>query len=118
MAELRRLQLPLQEPFQALGYKRFADLAADLRRNFAKQVTPYTVLKAATREKRSVGDRVRYSVERDTENVNVLRSSLDADGCGLAKLIHRSRRVLVVGVDLAASLPRPVCLAAIRLIVH
>lgn len=90
---------------QALGYKRFADFAADLRRHFVKQVTPLTVLKAATREKRSVADQVRYSVERDTENVNVLRSSLDADGAvGLAKLIHRSRRVLVVGVDLAASL--------------
>ncbi len=90
---------------QALGYKRFADFAADLRRHFVKQVTPYTVLKAATREKRSVADQVRYSVERDTENVNVLRSSLDADGVvRLAKLIHRSRRILVVGVDLAASL--------------
>ncbi len=90
---------------QALGYKRFADFAADLRRHFVKQVTPYTVLRAATREKRSVADQVRYSVERDTENVNVLRSNLDADGVvRLAKLIHRSRRVLVVGVDLAASL--------------
>ena len=90
---------------QALGYKRFADFAADLRQHFVKQITPYTVLEAATREKRSVPDHVRHCLERDTESLSVLRSSLDADRVvDLAKLIHRSRRILVVGVDLAASL--------------
>ena len=90
---------------QALGYERFADFAADLRQHFVKQITPYIVLKAATREKRSVPDHVRHCVERDNENLSVLRSSLDADRVvELAKLIHRSRRILVVGVDLAASL--------------
>jgi DNA-binding MurR/RpiR family transcriptional regulator len=90
---------------QALGYERFADFAADLRKHFVTQITPYTVLKAATREKRSVPDQVRHCVERDTENLSVLRASLDADRVvELAKLIHRSRRILVVGVDLAASL--------------
>jgi len=89
---------------QALGYERFADFAADLRQHFVKQITPYTVLKAATREKRSVTDQVRHCVERDTENLSVLRSRLDEDRVvKLAKLIHRSRRILVVGVDLAAS---------------
>lgn len=90
---------------QALGYERFADFTADLRQHFVKHITPYTVLKAATREKRSVPDHVRHCVERDTESLSVLRSSLDADRVvELAKLIHRSRRILVVGVDLAASL--------------
>ena len=90
---------------QALGYKHFADFAADLRQHFVKQITPYTVLKAATREKRSVTDQVRHCVERDTESLSVLRSSLDADRVvELAKIIHRSRRIMVVGVDLAASL--------------
>jgi DNA-binding MurR/RpiR family transcriptional regulator len=90
---------------QALGYERFADFAADLRQHFVKQITPYAVLKAATQEKRSVSDHVRHSVERDTENLSVLRSSLDADRVvELAKSIHRARRILVVGVDLAASL--------------
>src|SRR6266568_923675 len=89
---------------QALGYERFADFAADLRQHFVKQITPYTVLKAATREKRSVTDQVRHCVERDTENLSVLRSRLDEGRVvDLAKLIHRSRRILVVGVDLAAS---------------
>jgi RpiR family carbohydrate utilization transcriptional regulator len=90
---------------QALGYERFADFAADLRNHFVKQITPYTVLKAATQEKRSVTDQVRLCLERDNESLSVLRSSLEAERVvELAKLIHRSRRILVVGVDLAASL--------------
>ena len=90
---------------QALGYERFADFAADLRQHFVKQITPYTVLKAATQEKLSVTDQVRQCLERDTESLSVLRSSLNADRVvEIAKLIHRSRRILIVGVDLAASL--------------
>ena len=90
---------------QALGYDRFADFAADLRRHFVARVTPYAVMKAAAREKRSLADHVRHSVERDTENLSLLRSSLDpARVLELAKLMHRSRRILVVGIDLAAPL--------------
>src|ERR1044071_7083368 len=90
---------------QALGYERFADFAADLRQHFVKQITPYSVLKAATRENRSVTDHVRYCMERDTESLSVLRSGLDTNRVvEVAKIIHRSRRILVTGVDLAASL--------------
>jgi DNA-binding MurR/RpiR family transcriptional regulator len=90
---------------QALGYERFADFAADLRQHFVKHITPYTVLKAATQEKRSVTDQVRHCFERDVESLSVLRSSLAADrAIELAKRIHGARRILVVGVDLAASL--------------
>jgi DNA-binding MurR/RpiR family transcriptional regulator len=90
---------------QALGYERFADFAADLREHFVRQITPYTVLKAASQEKRSVGGHVDEGLERDRENLSVLRSSLDRDRVvELATQIHRARRILVVGVDLAASL--------------
>jgi len=90
---------------QALGYKRFADFATDLRQHIVKQITPYTVLKAATRERRSVPDQIRHCMERDTESLSVLKSSLEAERVvELAKRIYRSRRIMVVGVDLAASL--------------
>jgi DNA-binding MurR/RpiR family transcriptional regulator len=90
---------------QALGYERFADFAADLRQHFVDHITPYTVLKAATQQKRSVTDQLRHCLERDAESLSVLRSSLDADrAVELAKQIHRAKRILVVGVDLAASL--------------
>lgn len=90
---------------QALGYERFADFAADLRQHFVKHITPYTVLKAATQEKRSVTDQVQHCVERDVESLSVLRSSLEAGrAVELARRIHGARRILVVGVDLAASL--------------
>lgn len=90
---------------QALGYEKFADFAADLRRHFVTRITPYTVMRATAREKRSLADHVHHSVEKDTESLGALGSSLDADRVlRLAKLIHRSRRILVVGVDLAAAL--------------
>jgi DNA-binding MurR/RpiR family transcriptional regulator len=90
---------------QALGYERFADFAADLRQHFVNHITPYTVLKAATQEKRSVTDQVQHCLERDVESLSILRSSLQANrAVDLAKRIHSARRILVVGVDLAASL--------------
>ena|SRR5687768_5869864 len=90
---------------QALGYERFADFTADLRQHFINHITPYTVLKAATQQKRSVTDQVQHCLERDVESLSVLRSSLEVDRTvGLAKRIHAARRILVVGVDLAASL--------------
>jgi DNA-binding MurR/RpiR family transcriptional regulator len=90
---------------QALGYERFADFTADLRQHFVNHITPYTVLKAATQEKRSLTQQIQYCLERDVESVSVLRSSLAADrAIDLAKRIHSARNILVVGVDLAASL--------------
>src|SRR4029079_980306 len=90
---------------QALGYERFADFAADLRQPFVNTITPYTVLKAATQEKRSVIDQVQHCLELDVESLSVLRSSLEAKrAVELAKRIHSAQRIFVVGVDLAASL--------------
>ena len=90
---------------QALGYERYADFAADLRQHFVDHITPYTVLKAATQQKRSVIDQVQHCLERDVESLSVLRSSLEANrAVELAKRIHGASRILVVGVDLAASL--------------
>jgi DNA-binding MurR/RpiR family transcriptional regulator len=90
---------------QALGYERFADFASDLRQHLMTRVTPYTVLKAATRETASVADHVDHSLDKALDNLNLLRSNLNRERVvELAKLIHRSRRVMVVGVDFAASL--------------
>jgi DNA-binding MurR/RpiR family transcriptional regulator len=90
---------------QDLGYKRFADFAADLREHFVRQITPYTVLEAATRKRRSLTDHVEGGLERDTENLRVLKAGLQTRRVvELATRMHRSRRILVVGVDLAASL--------------
>src|SRR4029450_5257074 len=90
---------------QALGYQRFADFAADLREHFVRQITPYTVLKAASEEKRSVAGHVVNGLDRDGENLSVLKATLDTDRVvALAEQIHRARRIVVVGVDRAASL--------------
>jgi len=90
---------------QAMGYKGFADFSDDLRRHFVTRITPYTVLKAATQEKRSVADHIEHSLDKALENLNALRADLDPKRViELAKLIHRSRRTLIVGVDFAAAL--------------
>lgn len=90
---------------QALGYERYADFAADLRAHFVSRLSPYKIMEARVREKKSVLDHVRHSLDRDLANLNALRSGLDAQRVvQLARRIHASRRILVVGVDLAHSL--------------
>ena len=90
---------------QALGYGRFADFAADLRQYFLKRITPYAVLKAETKKGRSVADHITRSIDRDLDNVRTLKARMDTDGVTeLARQIHKSSRILVVGVDLASSL--------------
>jgi DNA-binding MurR/RpiR family transcriptional regulator len=90
---------------QALGYRKYAEFAADLRSHFITRITPYTVLKAASREKRGLPDRIRHSVEMDARNLHELHSNLDTEGIlAIARRINRARRILVVGIDLAAAL--------------
>ena len=90
---------------QALGYERYAEFAADLRAHFVSRITPYTLMKSAAREKRSIADHVEHSLEMDLNNLQALRASLHADQViQLAKRLHRARRIMVVGVDFAASL--------------
>jgi DNA-binding MurR/RpiR family transcriptional regulator len=90
---------------QALGYRRFSEFSADLRRHFVTRITPYAAMRAAVRGKGGLSDHLRESVLRDVENLQELRDGLDERRVtDLARRIHRARRVLVVGVDLAASL--------------
>src|SRR5438876_2837066 len=90
---------------QVLGYGSFSEFAADLRQHFVSRITPYTALKAATQEKRSVADHIDHSLDKAIDNLNVLKSDLDRQRViELAKLIKRSRHVLVVGLDFASSL--------------
>jgi DNA-binding MurR/RpiR family transcriptional regulator len=90
---------------QALGYKRYADFAADLRSHFINRITPYALMKSAAREDRSVADHVQHSLEMEIQNLTALRSSLDTNRVvDVAKRIDASRRIIVVGVDFAAPL--------------
>jgi len=90
---------------QVLGYNSFAEFSAELRQHFVLRITPYAALKAATREKRSVTDHIDDALDKAIANLNMLNSDLDRQGLvELAKLIKRARRILVVGLDFAASL--------------
>jgi len=90
---------------QILGYKKYAEFAADLRSHFVSRLTPYKLMKAAAREHRSVPDHVDHSFEMEAHNIQALRSQIDANQViRLAKQVNRARRIIIVGVDFAFSL--------------
>jgi DNA-binding MurR/RpiR family transcriptional regulator len=90
---------------QALGYNKYAEFRADLREHFVTQITPYAVLKAASKEKRTIADRIRSGMETDLRNLQALQSSLDPQRIiAISKQIKRARRILIIGIDLAAGL--------------
>jgi len=90
---------------QALGYRKYAEFTADLRAHFVTRITPYAVLKAASKEKRTVTDRIRHGMETDLRNLQALQSSLNPEKIiALSKRVKSARRILVVGIDLAAGL--------------
>ena len=90
---------------QVLGYRKFAEFVADLRSHFVTRITPYTVLKASSKEKRTLADRVRHNMELDLRNLQALQSTVDPERIvALAKRVKKTRRILVVGIDLAAAL--------------
>lgn len=90
---------------QALGYERYAEFLADLRAHFVLRISPYTVMKAAAREKRTISDYVAHSLEMEANNLGQLRSTLSVrEVIETARGISRSRRIVVVGIDLAATL--------------
>ena len=101
---------------QAMGYEKFADFVHDLRNHFVMQITPYTSMKAAAEKNSSVTDYVHNSIDQDVENLNALKASLDVEKIvELAKQIHRTRRILVVGIDFAESLATSLAYGLVRL---
>lgn len=101
---------------QALGYEKFADFAHDLREHFVTRITPYSAMKAAEQTAKTVADRVRQSVEKDLENLSTFRSGLDADKIvEIASRINLARRIVILGIDYAASLANSLAYGLVRL---
>lgn len=101
---------------QAMGYEKFADFAHDLRNHFVKQITPYTAMKAATEKNQSVADYVHQSLETDTQNLAELKAGVDVEMViELAKQIHRTRRIIIIGIDFASTLANALAYGLVRL---
>ena len=101
---------------QALGYERYADFAADLRAHFLSRITPYTLMKSAARDKRSIADHVEHSLELDAHSLQALRASMSPDEIiKMARIVDRARRVLGVGVDFAAALAHMLAYALVSI---
>lgn len=104
---------------QALGYEKYEDFVSDLRAHFVLNITPYTVMKAAAGEHRSIANHVEHSLEMDTNNLGALRASLDVERVvQLARQISRSRHIVIVGIDLAATLAYHLSYALVTLGFH
>jgi len=90
---------------QVLGYGQFSEFASDLRSHFVTRITPYRMLKSATRERRTAEGHVQHSLEMDRENVEAVRESVPPERVvELARRLDKARQIEVVGVDLAYSL--------------
>jgi DNA-binding MurR/RpiR family transcriptional regulator len=90
---------------QVLGYGQFAEFAADLRSHFVTRITPYRMMKSATRERRTVNGHVEHSLEMDRSNLEGLRVSVPPERVvELARRLDKAQQIVVVGVDLAYSL--------------
>ena len=101
---------------QAMGYEKFADFVHDLRNHFVKQITPYSAMKVATQKHQSVANYVQQSIETDLNNLITLKAGLNVEMIlDLAKQIHQTRRIIVVGIDYAASLAMSLAYGLVRL---
>jgi len=101
---------------QALGYEKFADFAHDLREHFVAKITPYAAMKAAAQTDRTITDRVQQSVDKDLENLTSFRATLDPDKIvEIANRINLARRIVIIGIDFAASLAWSLTYGLVRL---
>lgn len=101
---------------QAMGYEKFADFADDLRNHFVKQITPYSSMKVAAKKNRSVADYVHQSIDQDLDNLNALKAGLKSGKIvELAKQIHRTHKIIVVGIDFAAPLANLLAYGLVRI---
>ncbi len=90
---------------QVLGYDQFAAFASDLRSHFVTRITPYRMMKSATRERRTVDGHVQHSLEMDRANFEALCESVPPERVvELARRLDKAKQIVVVGVDLAYSL--------------
>jgi DNA-binding MurR/RpiR family transcriptional regulator len=90
---------------QVLGYRKFAEFVSDLRTHFVTRITPYTVLKAASREKKTVADHILRGLEIDMHNLQALQTTIDTERIqALSKVVKNAQRILIIGIDLAAAL--------------
>lgn len=73
-------------------------------------------MKSTAREKRSIADHINHSLEMDERNLHALHSSLDvARVTELARRVHRAHRIVVIGIDFAASLSHMLAYALVSI---
>jgi RpiR family carbohydrate utilization transcriptional regulator len=89
----------------SMGFESYREFQRYLHELSISQATSLDTMRASKARGRSLSGHVRETVEHDLRNIQMLRNSLEFDRvAALAKRIHRAKRVIVIGGDLAANL--------------
>ena len=90
---------------QGLGFATYKDFQRHLHDLSVAYATSLDTMKAAEREGTGPATLVRAALQRDMQNLHALNNSLNADKvCALAKRLHESPKILLLGGDAATSL--------------
>ena len=90
---------------QALGYRQYSDFISDLRSHFVTRITPYRMMRSATRERCTVEGHVQNSLEMDRANFEAMCESVPPQRIvELARRLAKAQQIVVVGADLAYSM--------------
>ena len=86
---------------QSLGYVGYPEFQEELRQEFLNRTTPLRIMESHS----EAGSNVWEIIDQDIENLHMLRKNLDKDRLEqLVERLFRSRKIVVVGLDLASTL--------------
>lgn len=90
---------------QVLGYRDYSAFLSDLRSHFVTRITQFRVMQATARKHRSLDEQVRYSLELDRSNFEMLGETVPPKRVlELARRLRKAQQIVIVGVDFAYSL--------------
>jgi RpiR family carbohydrate utilization transcriptional regulator len=88
-----------------LGFRSYREFQHYLHELSVSQATSLDTLQTSKTKGSSLSAHVREAVDRDIHNLQRFRNALDAERiAALAKKIHRAKKIILLGGDLAASL--------------
>lgn len=88
-----------------MGFASYRDFQHHLHELSVSQATSLDTMQTSRTKGSSLAAHVREAVDRDVENLQRLRNTLDPERfVALAKRIQKARRVIILGGDLAANL--------------
>lgn len=90
---------------QDLGFRGYGEFIESARGHFLETLTPYEIARREIQKSPGSEQAALDSVQQEIENLQRLAAEMNAKQVvGVAKRIHKAKRILVVGIDLASTL--------------